>query len=112
MDKSTYGQYIEERFGDLIVEGPGCFATYRYLEPHTVYIVDLFVDKALRKTGHAAKMADMIAEKAKERGCTQMLGSVSVNANNATDSIKVLIAYGMKLVSASPDIIYFSKDLR
>lgn len=109
---SLYAKYIEERTGDLILEYPNGYATYRYMDDgKTVYIVDIFVDKEFRKFGLAAKMADEIAGFAKVRECNRMVGSVVPGSKNSTDSILVLIAYGMRLSSSSDNFIVFEKEI-
>jgi hypothetical protein len=56
-------------------------------------------------------MADHVAVLAKERGCTFMTGSVCPQLKSATDSMKVLLAYGMKLHSVTPNLVFFTKDI-
>ena len=109
---SLYGQYIIERTADNILEDPYGFATYRYInDGRSVYIVDLYVIPEGRQTGRAAHMADRIVEAAKARGCTELLGTVVPSTKNSTTSLKVLIGYGMTLLSAATDLIVFRKDI-
>lgn len=109
---SLYGKYILEHHGDGIVEGLYGFATYRFLnEKKTVYIVDIYVDKDFRRTMLASEMADKIADIARAEGATEMIGTVVPSANNSTDSMKVLLKYGMALKSASENLIVFRKDI-
>lgn len=109
---SLYKHYVWERLGDYTIETEQGFATYRFLnEKKTVYIVDIYVLPEFRKSGLAADMANEIAEIAKKEGATEMLGTVSPSANTATDSMKVLLAYGMKLLNASEQLIVFRKDI-
>lgn len=109
---SMYGDYIFEHHGDGIVENEYGFATYRFLnEKKSVYIVDIYVNPDFRKTMLASQMADEIAEIGRKEGATEMLGTVVPTANNSTDSLKVLLKYGMKLKSASDNLIVFTKEL-
>ena len=108
---SLYSQYISERSNEGIIESDRGFATFRRVDEKTMYIIDIYVMPEHRKLSNAKKMADFIAEGAKRDGCTRLLGSVVPSTNNATDSIKVLLAYGMSLVSSSDDLIIFGKDL-
>lgn len=39
------------------------------------------------------------------------MGSVNLLANNATDSMKVLLAYGFNLHSTNQNMIYLTKSL-
>ena len=108
---SLYSQYISERSNEGVIESDRGFATFKRVDEKTMYIIDIYVVPEHRKFSNAKKMADFIAECAKRDGCTRLLGSVVPSTNNATDSIKVLIAYGMSLLSSSDDLIMFGKDL-
>jgi predicted GNAT family acetyltransferase len=108
---SMYAKYLTERTNDQILETNQGFATYRILPDQTVYIVDIFVETAFRKSGLAAEIADEIAKLAKKAGCTKMLGSVVPSTKGSTTSMAVLLGYGMKLQSSTNDFILFEKDL-
>ena len=109
---SLYAKYLAERTDDQILESASAFATYRYLNEKQVYIIDIYCEPHARKQGMAARLADGIAELALARGCTQMIGTVCTKTRGAEDSVKVLFAYGMRLLSANNDVIFFVKDLR
>lgn len=109
---SFYGDYLKERTDDCILEDSYGFATYRFLnEGKSVYIVDIYTTPEMRKTGHAAKLADQIADEARKEGCTEMLGTVNPSTKGSTASLKVLLAYGMTLVSSQENVIVMRKDL-
>lgn len=109
---SLYGDYIRERTTDNIIEAPSGWATYRYLSDRkSVYIVDIYTVPEERKKGGASALADMIAEEAKERGYTEMLGTICPSAKGSTNSMKALLGYGFELMSASNDAIILRKDL-
>lgn len=109
---SLYAKYLTERTDDLIIEMEDGFATYRYmLDDKAVYIIDIYTVPKKRKGGIATFLADAVVKEAKDRGCVTLLGSVVPSTKGSTDSIKVLIAYGMKLASAGNDCIFFRKDI-
>lgn len=108
---SMYGDYVRERLGDDIVENATGFATYRYLNGYQVYIVDIYVHPDYRKTGAASALADSIVDLAKIRGCTELLGTVVPTASGSTDSLKVLLGYGMTLQGITDGLIVFRKDI-
>lgn len=108
---SLYSKYLTERTNDLILEINHGFVTYRMLpDQKAVYIVDIYVDSDFRKAGTASQMADEVAKIAKKEGFTKMLGSVVPSNKNSTDSLRVLLAYGMKLQSSAQDFIIFEKE--
>lgn len=111
---SMLAEYTRERTGDKVIEVEEGFATYRYLDDNgdkAVYIVDIFIRPDFRRTRMASVLADGIVEDAKRLGCKRLLGSVSSTAKNATDSIRVLLGYGMEFYRSSDHGIIFKKEI-
>ena len=111
---SMYASYVRERMGDEIVETEQGFATYRYLKDggvDAVYIIDIYVRTDFRKNNVASNLADHIVESAKHKGCKRLIGTINPSAKNSTDSLRVLLGYGMELYWCSQDIITFKKEI-
>lgn len=108
---SLFADYLKEKTNDQIIESEIGFATYRYLDKESVYIVDLYVKPAYRQQKAASSIADIIVELAKKKGCKKLLGSVVPSTKGSTESVKVLLAYGMSLDSSVNDFITFKKDI-
>lgn len=108
---SLYSSYLRERSNDLIMEKNHAFATYRYLDEITVYIIDIYTDPEFREGRVATAIADEIVLEAKARGCTKLIGTVIPSMKNSTTSLKVLLGYGMTLKCTSPDLIVFEKEI-
>jgi GNAT superfamily N-acetyltransferase len=108
---SFYANYLREKTNDEILETDKGFATYRFLNEKQVYIVDLYILPDFRQTKAASAIADHIVGVAKSRGCTELIGTVVPSTKNSTDSLRVLLGYGMKLDSSTNDLIVFKKDL-
>jgi len=108
---SMYGDYIQEVVGDHIYETDQGFATYRFTDDSTVYIVDIYVVPKFRNQSVASDMAASIEEIARARGCTKMLGSVVPSNQSSAASMRVLLAYGMVPESSTNNFILFRKDL-
>mgnify|MGYP000517407130 CR=1 FL=1 len=113
---SLYGEYIFERLGKSICESDYGFAIHFDVEHPVlgtvVYIEDIYVVERHRRSHAAAGMADRIAADAVARGIKVMLGSVSARAKGSTDSLRVLLGYGMVLDHVGQDgLIYFTKRL-
>jgi hypothetical protein len=106
-----YADYLKEHRGDHLIENEFGFAVYRFLNETQVYIVDIYVVPEQRKSHEASTIADAIVVVAKARGCSELLGTVVPSANKSTESLKVLLGYGMRLKSASDDLIIFSKGI-
>lgn len=109
---SLYAEYLKERTHDEILERDYGFATYRYLADNkTVYVIDIYVVPESRHQGVAADMADAVADIARAKGCTEMVGTIQPSAKGSTEGAKVLLAYGMALQSATQDCIVFHKRI-
>jgi predicted GNAT superfamily acetyltransferase len=107
---SLYAQYVAEKDGMSVLEKEHGFAVFR-VQSDTVYLRDIFVVEAKRKTHLAKEMADEVAEIARRKGCKYMTGTVNPNLPSATNSILVLAAYGMNLISANQDALLFGKEI-
>lgn len=107
---SHFASYIYERQGKSIIEDEHGFATYYYIKD-ACYIEDIYVAQDSRRSGVGSKYADMIAEEAKSKGYTKLMGSVNLTTNGATDSLKALLAYGFQLATANNNIIFLLKDI-
>lgn len=108
---SLYANYIKERQGDETVEVDEGFATYRFPDAETVYLVDLYVLPDYRAKGLARLMGDRVAAIARKRGCKYMIGSVSLAARGAGSGMRVLLAYGMEPVSCGDGAVFFRKEI-
>lgn len=113
MANSMYAKYLTEKSDDLILETDKGFATYRYINGgKSVYIIDIYVLPDYRQSQEASTMADNVVALAKEKGCTELIGSVIPSSKGSTTSLKVLLGYGMKLQSSSDNFIVFSKEIK
>lgn len=108
---SLYGDYVKERLGDEIVEDSIGFASYRFLDEKTCYLIDLYVSPESRMRGVASDKADIIVEIAKSKGCTKLVMSIVPSAKGSTQSLKAALAYGMILDSCSNDFILLKKEI-
>lgn len=105
---SLFGNYIKQRENKDIIESDKGFATYSIVKDG-IYIEDIYIENDHRHQGEAARMADQIADIAREKGLTKLFGSISPSANGSTDSLKVLLAYGFKLNSSTNNFIWLEK---
>jgi len=111
-----YAAYLLESQSKHMLETPHGFLTYGFNcvpgvnFPHA-YIEELWIKPEYRREGHAARMADKVADIARERGVTKMIGSVSLDRNNADANLEVLRRYGMRLFAAHSNAIFVVKDI-
>ncbi len=112
---SLYGDYLKSREGKEIIEDENGFAVYSFgnlgTEGSYVYLSDIYVVPEKRKLGLATSYADEVARIAYTEGVSKMIGSVDATTNGATDSLKILLAYGMRLSFIDGNVIYFEKEI-
>lgn len=108
---SMYGQYIKERLGRGILETDKGFVTFEYPTSEIVYIIDIFILPEYRKQHSASVLADQVCLEAKKNGAKQVMGSVDISTKSASDSLKVLLAYGMKPYRTAGNAVYLIKDI-
>lgn len=108
---SLFADYIKEREDIETLEFEKGFITFKMLPDNTIYMKDIYVIPEARREGVGTFLTDKVCEIAKERGCKKVFGSVSLGANNASDSLKAQLIYGMKLHSIKDNMIYLVKDI-
>jgi ribosomal protein S18 acetylase RimI-like enzyme len=110
MEKSNYALYREEREGATVIETEQGFAAAIPFGDYW-YLDEIFVKKEHRKSNIATTLADQIVKIGQSKDYKYLLGSVDIRANGANESIKVLLAYNMKIHEVQGNIIYFIKDI-
>lgn len=108
---SLYADYVKERTGRSVIENDDGFVVYYDLGSDSVFIEDMFVSKDKRRSKIGSSMADLIVKDAISRGKKMILCSVDPRANNSTDSIKIIMAYGFKLYCTNGPMILLKLDL-
>ena len=108
---SLYADYIKERENKSIVESEKGFATYKIFDNGECYLQDLYVAPEFRKTGIATEMADEVVKIAKDKGCSILLGSVSMDGTEPTRNMKVFLGYDMQLHKVIGNMIFLKKDI-
>lgn len=108
---NLYAQYIKEREDREIIVLGHAFATYKKLNPETYYLIDMFVERAYRRTNLAWDLNNIICDIAKKDGASNIITSICTDAAGVTVSMAVILAGGFKFSSASGNMLYFVKDL-
>lgn len=107
---SLYSDYLKELGTSGIIEEDNGFATYNILGKEC-YLTQIYITPDARKTGLASKLADKVADIGISNGCQVMTGSVNTKIKDPTSSMKVLLAYGFKLLRSELGIIWFIKNI-
>lgn len=107
---SLYKEYIFEREQKEIIEGESGFATFKIFDKEC-YLQDIYVKPELRQTKLASKMADEVCNIARNRGCSFLIGSVSIDDANATRNMKVFLNYNMELYKIAGSMIFLRKNI-
>jgi ribosomal protein S18 acetylase RimI-like enzyme len=105
-----YADYVKEREGYCTIHDENGFMTY-FIQKNECYIRDVYVKPELRQSKVGFKYFEEVCKLAKENGCTIVTGSVRPSANGSTDSLKVMLSVGFKLMSSTNDAIFFVKEL-
>ena len=106
-----YFEYLIERRPECkVLKNDKGFAIYSFTD-NSVYIEEIYVKPEFRKEAVASQLSETIQQEARDMGCLQVLGSVSPSAHGSTESIAVLLAHGMTLMSSQDDLIWFYKNL-
>ena len=111
MSINLYAKYIEEREGSSLISVEHGFLTYKKLNDDLYYLIDCYVEKGYRKLGIATDLGNQVCTIAKQDGAKQVMGSVCLNANGATESLTAILAAGYRYASISEQTLYFVKDL-
>jgi predicted GNAT family acetyltransferase len=111
MSMDLYKKYIMEREGRDLIEVDNGFITFRKLNDTTYYIVDLYVDSSVRKTGIARSLFDNVCDVARNDGAQFIMGSICTDANGVTGSMAALLAVGFEFSSQTGTMLYFIKTL-
>lgn len=112
---SLYAQYLKERGNKNIIEDQYGFAVYSpYKEG--IYLEDIYVEPALRKSGLAKELHDKVVEITKQLGLKKIYGSVvpSINqkaSTNPTEMVKWMFSQGYSLDECFNGIIILSKEV-
>jgi GNAT superfamily N-acetyltransferase len=108
---NLYAEYIKEREGSEIIVLDHGFVTYRQVDGNVFYLVDMYVEKAYRKSGVAWDLHNKVCDIARNAGATQLITSACTDAAGVTVSLKVILAGGFKYSSSNGNMLYFVHDL-
>lgn len=109
--KSLYGQYLDERENKEILENEYGFVTYKFLNSNECYIQDIYIIPEMRKQGLSFKMRDEVIAIAKAKGCSTLIGSVSIGANDATRNLKILLNDDWQIHAINGNMIFVNKRI-
>lgn len=110
---SLYANYIKEREDKEIIENDCGFITYKiFRDQKECMICDLYVLPEYRKNKIASEMANTVSNIAKNNDCNCLTAQVDTLALNCTDSLKVILAYGFKILSCNSRTITLVKELK
>jgi len=113
-DRSLYGNYIGEIFGDRIIELDEGFITYNmlpYNKEKSCYIKEIYVDPKCRSKGIAHTLGDRVTDIAKSDGCVRLVGSIDNGSNGKDYALKAFMYWGFRLDKIEGNILWIIKDL-
>lgn len=108
---SLYGEYIAEREGKHILEDERGFITYIFLPDGVCFINDMYIKPEYRRNGVGTVFFNALCEISREFGCNKIMATVCPQTNNATDSLKAILAVGFELKASTNTLIYLERGL-
>jgi GNAT superfamily N-acetyltransferase len=105
---TLYAKYIMEREGHDIVEDEYGFIIYKLAGPEC-FIVDIFVDKEKRCSGHGKKLLAELIAKATE--CTMVTANIWPHKPGSSDALLGALRAGFVVKRAEAGCILIAKDL-
>jgi GNAT superfamily N-acetyltransferase len=110
MNKSLFGQYIEEKEHREIIENDYGFIVYK-IEKDECHISELFVSKEHRRSKVGTELADKVQSIAKEAGCKYLTCFSMPCSATVTGSLMAKLQYGFKVHSCQQDRIVLFKEI-
>lgn len=107
---SLYAQYLAERTNRRIIEDEFGFIVFE-VHPECVFINELFVVPEQRKKGRGLFFGKEVESIARSVGKKLIVCTVDPRAKNAGDSIKAILAMGMRLHQVKGELIYLVKEI-
>jgi len=104
--------YLKERTGKEVLNHLNGFAIYSFPEPGICYLEDIYVVPEYRRSKVGSAIANQVEVIAKERNCEMLWGSVDVKAKGATESLKAVLSFDMKVFAIEGNMILFTKSLK
>lgn len=103
-------EYFKEIQNLDIIENEYGFILYRITDDN-LHIQHIYVKPRARTMKIATMLADELVEKAKSEGCITMTGDIEPTNQNATDSMKFILSYGLSVLEANDNEVIFYKHI-
>lgn len=105
-----YKRYLLERENTHLYAEDDCFITYEFCDGY-VYIVDMYVVPEKRNAGTCRRISEVVEAIAKERGYSNVVGTVCTSTNNWEQSLAVIKRGGYNEYERQGDMIYLVKKI-
>lgn len=103
-------EYFKEIQNLDILENEYGFALYRIIDDN-LHIQHMFVKPQARAMKIATMLATELEAKAKSARCSTMTCDIEPTNKNATESIRVILSYGFRVLEASDNEVIFYKQI-
>ena len=116
---SMYAEYKKEFENvETVFHKDVGFANYKLEHEHDktieIYVQEVFVRSNMRGLRTAAKLTDMAiahAEHNYKKPVKTVYTTVGVGGATVNSSLRAITEYGFKLIAATPELIYFKKEI-
>lgn len=106
---SLWAEYIRERDQDIIEDELG-FISF-YVSAPKIMLEDFYVKKEARGKGHGLYLIKELEKLGKERGCNQLVATVVSSLPLATDTLRMCIRFGLKVIGSDNKYVWLSKEI-
>lgn len=106
-----FTDYVQERLQVNVLQNEHAFYLWKFIEEDTVYITDMYVAPAERRSGVAGALFVELLGQMRELGVKRLVGSTDVTAANPELGMYAMLSVGFKPTGASENIIWYSKEI-
>ena len=112
---SLYAAYkLEFENVHTVIEPQVGFANYKLEDKNSIYVQEVYVVPEFRGNRWAAKLTTKCIEDAERKyniKLNKIYTTIGVGGKTVDSSLQAITEYGFKLLSSSPNLIVFSKEL-
>lgn len=101
---------MKEVYNKEVIESDNFLIVYSFNE-EVFYLEDFYIKSEFRDKGFGKELMETIVSMAKVKGCTKLLGSVSLLCKYKDENMAKFLKYGFSIKSLANNIIFLEKDI-
>lgn len=108
---SLYERYVYERLGQAVLRKEFGFITYKITNKEC-FIVDMYIDFNLRKTGLGKQLLEDLVSIAKSKGCDVVTSNIHLFDKGANNTLKAAMSCGFRVENSGAGVLLIAKELK